>query len=97
MLTCCNADSKQVCNTLNVHIFDFTRMFAKKKPQARDLVAVLTESKQQIDPRLHEMARYGGGGGVGRYGGGGRGGRGGGRGGGFTSSNAAPMGGNRRW
>ncbi|MCJ1363043.1 ATP-dependent RNA helicase dbp2 [Acarospora aff. strigata] len=67
--------------------------------QARDLVAVLTESKQQIDPRLYEMARYGGGGGGGRYGGGGggRGGRGGGRGGGFTSSNSAPLGGSRRW
>lgn len=67
--------------------------------QARDLVAVLTESKQQIDPRLAEMARYsGGGGGGGRYGGG-RGGRGGGRGGGgggYSSSNAAPMGGSRR-
>lgn len=50
--------------------------------QARDLVAVLTESKQQIDPRLSEMARYGGGGGMSRYGGGGRG-RGGGRGGEF--------------
>ncbi|KAE9374463.1 p68 RNA helicase [Stipitochalara longipes BDJ] len=52
--------------------------------QARDLVAVLTEAKQQIDPRLAEMTRYGGGGGGGgRYGGGGfRGGRGGGRGGG---------------
>jgi ATP-dependent RNA helicase DDX5/DBP2 len=49
--------------------------------QARDLVAVLTEAKQQIDPRLAEMARYGGGGGGGRYGGGYRGGRGGGRGG----------------
>ncbi|KFX94230.1 hypothetical protein V495_04474 [Pseudogymnoascus sp. VKM F-4514 (FW-929)] len=50
--------------------------------QARDLVNVLTEAKQQIDPRLIEMTRYGGGGG-GRYGGGGyRGGRGGGRGGG---------------
>ncbi|KAL2048626.1 hypothetical protein N7G274_000538 [Stereocaulon virgatum] len=60
--------------------------------QARDLVAVLTESKQQIDPRLHEMARYSGGGGGGRYGRGGRGGRG-----GFTNSNAAPMGGGRRW
>ena len=50
--------------------------------QARDLVAVLTEAKQQIDPRLVEMTRYGGGGGGGRYGGGGgyRGGRGGGRG-----------------
>lgn len=63
--------------------------------QARDLVAVLTESKQQIDPRLHEMARYGGGGGGSRYGGG-RGGRGGGRG-GYSSSNNAPMGGGRRW
>lgn len=66
--------------------------------QARDLVGVLSESKQQIDPRLAEMARYGGGGGGGRYGGGGgRGGGGRGRGGGFTSSNSAPMGGNRRW
>jgi hypothetical protein len=65
--------------------------------QARDLVAVLTESKQQIDPRLAEMARFGGGGGGGRYGGG-RGGRGGHRGGGgFGGSNGAPMGGNRRW
>ncbi len=70
--------------------------------QARDLVAVLTESKQQIDPKLHEMARYGGGGGGGRYGGGGRGrgggGGGGGRGGyGYSGSNSAPMGGGRRW
>lgn len=37
--------------------------------QARDLVAVLQEAKQQVDPRLAEMARYGGGGGGGRYGG----------------------------
>lgn len=53
--------------------------FADAK-QARDLVQILVESKQQIDPRLSEMARYGGGGGGGRYGGrgGGRGGRGGG-------------------
>lgn len=64
--------------------------------QARDLVAVLTESKQQIDPKLHEMARYGGGGGGGRYGGGGRGRGGGGRG-GYSGSNSAPMGGGRRW
>jgi len=47
--------------------------------QARDLVGVLQEAKQQIDPRLAEMTRYGGGGGN-RYGnyrgrGGGRGGR----------------------
>lgn len=45
--------------------------------QARDLVQVLSESKQQIDPRLSEMARYGGGGGGGRgWGGRGRGGHG---------------------
>ncbi|KAI9729720.1 MAG: ATP-dependent RNA helicase dbp2 [Cirrosporium novae-zelandiae] len=74
---------------------------AENAKQARDLVSVLTESKQQIDPRLSEMARYGsgGGGGGGRYGGRGRGGGGGGgRGGhGFTSSNTAPIGHNRRW
>ncbi|OQE28206.1 hypothetical protein PENFLA_c005G08293 [Penicillium flavigenum] len=71
--------------------------------QARDLITILTEAKQQIDPRLAEMVRYGGGGGGGRWGGRGRGGgrggwgRGGGGGGGFTASNAAPVGGNRRW
>ncbi|CAI7595431.1 unnamed protein product [Penicillium bialowiezense] len=71
--------------------------------QARDLITILTEAKQQVDPRLAEMVRYGGGGGGGRWGGGrGRGGwggrgRGGGGGGGFTASNAAPVGGNRRW
>lgn len=48
--------------------------------QARDLVNVLQEAKQQIDPRLAEMTRFGGGGG-GRGYGGYRGGRGGGRGG----------------
>ncbi|CAD0014498.1 unnamed protein product [Aureobasidium pullulans] len=67
--------------------------------QARDLVNVLAEAKQNIDPRLAEMVRYGGGGGGhGRWGGGrgrggggrGRGGHGGGHGGGFTSSNNAP-------
>ncbi|KAL9104724.1 MAG: hypothetical protein Q9163_000336 [Psora crenata] len=71
-----------------------TLFTTENSKQARDLVAVLQESKQQIDPRLHEMARYGGGGGGGRYGGrgGGRGGRG-----GYSGSNAAPMGGGRRW
>ena len=49
--------------------------------QARDLVNILRESKQEIDPRLAEMVRYGGGGGGGRGWGGGRG-RGGHRGGG---------------
>ncbi|KKA30833.1 hypothetical protein TD95_004666 [Thielaviopsis punctulata] len=37
--------------------------------QARDLVNVLKEANQQIDPRLLEMTRYGGGGGGHRYGG----------------------------
>lgn len=50
-----------------------------------------------IDPRLHDMARYGGGGGGGRYGGGRGGGRGGGGRGGYSSSNSAPMSGGRRW
>lgn len=64
--------------------------------QARDLLHVLKEANQQIDPRLSEMARFGGGGGGGGRGfGGGRGGRGGGRG-GWTGSNTAPLG-NRRW
>lgn len=50
--------------------------------QARELVNVLQEAKQQIDPRLAEMARFGGGGGGRGYGGWGRGrGGGGGRGG----------------
>lgn len=61
--------------------------------QARDLVNVLTEAKQNIDPRLAEMTRYGGGGGGGRYGGGGgyRGGRGGGRGGGKSNLHPFPL------
>ncbi|GAB0131814.1 ATP-dependent RNA helicase dbp2 [Epichloe bromicola] len=62
--------------------------------QARELVNVLQEAKQQIDPRLAEMARFGGGGGN-RYGGWGRG-RGGGGGGGRANSNSQPLG-NRRW
>ncbi|KAI1276611.1 RNA helicase [Xylaria sp. FL0933] len=64
--------------------------------QARDLVSVLQEAKQQVDPRLAEMARYGGGGGGGRYGGRGYG-RGGHRGGGGAGgANAMPLG-SRRW
>ena len=64
---------------LSLSLLYFANCFTDQK-QARDLVAVLTEAKQQIDPRLVEMTRYGGGGGGGRYGGGYRGGRGGGRG-----------------
>lgn len=78
-----------------------TSISSTDSKQARDLVTILSEAKQQIDPRLAEMVRYsGGGGGGGRWGGGrGRGGWGGrGRGGGgFTASNAAPIGGARRW
>ena len=72
---------------------------ATDSKQARDLVTILTEAKQQIDPRLAEMVRYSGGGGGGRGGYGRWGGRGGGRGrgGNYTASNAAPLGGNRRW
>ncbi|KAK5258061.1 ATP-dependent RNA helicase dbp2, partial [Exophiala xenobiotica] len=67
--------------------------------QARDLLGILQEAKQNIDPRLAEMGRYSGGGGGGRgYGGRGgyRGGRGGGGGGSSTASNAAPLG-RSRW
>ncbi|KAL1839682.1 hypothetical protein VTJ49DRAFT_1247 [Mycothermus thermophilus] len=69
--------------------------------QARDLVNVLQEAKQHIDPRLADMARYSGGGGSSRYGGyRGRGGGGYRGGGGNRSSvngaNAMPIG-NRRW
>ncbi|KAG5756353.1 hypothetical protein H9Q69_000936 [Fusarium xylarioides] len=61
--------------------------------QARDLVNVLQEAKQQIDPRLAEMTRYGGGGGGRGYGGWGRG-----RGGGRANANNQPIGNrNRRW
>lgn len=69
--------------------------------QARELIGILQEAKQSIDPRLAEMGRYSGGGGGGRgYGRGGfRGGRGGGRGGGggYTGSNDAPLGRSSRW
>lgn len=88
--------SQLTVSTSTSYLWPQLTHFADSK-QARDLVQVLTESKQQIDPRLAEMARYGGGGGGGRSWGGGRGGRGGGRGGGggFTASNSAPLGRNR--
>ncbi|EPX71090.1 ATP-dependent RNA helicase Dbp2 [Schizosaccharomyces octosporus yFS286] len=71
--------------------------------QARELVGILREAKQEIDPKLEEMVRYSGGGG--RFGGGyrrgggygrggfrrGGGGYGGGRGRSFTGSNNQPL------
>ena len=80
----------------NIHTVSWSLTIMSDAKQARDLVNILTESKQNIDPRLAEMGRCSGGGGGGRgYGGRGghRGGRGGG--GGFTASNAAPLGRNR--
>jgi ATP-dependent RNA helicase DDX5/DBP2 len=82
-----------------------SNLFPTDSKQARDLVNILTEAKQQIDPRLAEMVRYsGGGGGGGRWGGRGRGrggwggrGRGGGGGGSYTGSNAGGLGGSRGW
>ncbi|KAK9317651.1 P-loop containing nucleoside triphosphate hydrolase protein [Lipomyces starkeyi] len=71
--------------------------------QARDLLTILREAKQYIDPKLEEMGRFSrGGGGNSRWGGGGGGGRGGGRGGwgnrsgGYSGSNTAQLG-FRRW
>lgn len=61
---------------------DFADILSSDAKQARDLVNVLQEAKQHVDPRLGEMARYSGGGGSSRYGGyRGRGGGGGGGGG----------------
>merc|ERR1740129_232503 len=54
-------------------------------PKAKDLVSVLSEAKQVVNPKLQELSSFrgrGGGGGGGRYGGGGSGRRGGGGGGG---------------
>ena len=53
-------------------------------PKAKDLVSVLSEAKQVVNPKLTELVgfRGRGGGGGGRYGGGGGGRRGGGGGGG---------------
>ena len=89
-ITFFTTDSESLACTPKTLMLTFT-----DAKQARDLINVLSESKQNIDPRLAEMARYSGGGGGGRgYDRGGhRGGRGGG---GFTASNAAPLG-RSRW
>ncbi|KAI9197141.1 p68 RNA helicase [Polychytrium aggregatum] len=63
----------------------YTLFTAENCKQARDLIGILEEAKQDIDPRLRDFARVGGSGGGSRYGsGGGRsGGYGGGRSGGY--------------
>lgn len=94
-ITLFTTDSKFLSSTPHP---DMVSNIESDSKQARDLVNVLREAKQQIDPRLAEMVRYGGGGGGrgrgGRWGGG-RGGRGGG-GGGWSGGNSAPLG-NSRW
>merc|ERR1712127_454084 len=68
----------------------YTLFTPSNAPKARDLVSVLTEAKQVVNPKLQELvgggfrgrgggSRYGGGGGRSYGGGGGRGGGGGGR------------------
>ena len=61
--------------------YSLTVFHSPDSKQARDLVNVLQEAKQAIDPRLAEMVRYGGGGGGGHGRWGGYRGRGGGGGG----------------
>jgi len=60
----------------------YTLFTADNSKNARELVKILSESKQIVPPELEEMARYGGGGGGRGRGGGGRGGGRGGYGGG---------------
>jgi superfamily II DNA/RNA helicase len=71
----------------------YTLFTPQNAPKARDLVAVLTEAKQVVNPKLAELTRRGGfgGGGNRRYGGGGGGGRGGG------NRYGGGGGGGRRW
>lgn len=95
-ITLFTTDSKFTHRITPLPVHHDANRFADAK-QARELVQILKEANQQVDPRLAEMARFGGGGGGGGRGyGGGRGGRGGHRG-GWTGSNNAPLGGNRRW
>lgn len=68
--------------------------------KAKDLVDVLQEAKQTVNPKLVEMAQCGGFGGRSRYGGGGGGRRGGGYGGGGGGRRGGyggGGGGGRRW
>jgi ATP-dependent RNA helicase DDX5/DBP2 len=55
----------------------YTLFTPHNAPKARDLISVLTEAKQVVNPKLQELTAGGfrkGGGGGGRYGGGGGGG-----------------------
>jgi len=87
----------------------YTLFTSSNAPKAKDLVDVLAEAKQVINPKLQELAmcgggwgrsrgRYGGGGGGGRFGGDRRGGGGGGRGGGGGGRfGGGGGGGGKRW
>lgn len=67
----------------------------ENQKQARDLLTILKEAKQEIDPKLQEMVRFSrGGNGNSRYGGGGRGRGGYGR--GYSGGNGGYGGGNNR-
>lgn len=51
----------------------YTLFTPSNAPKARDLVSVLTEAKQVVNPKLQELTNRGGYGGRSRYGGGGGG------------------------
>ena len=79
----------------------YTLFTPNNAAKAGDLIDVLTEAKQVVNPKLQELrgSGFGGGrrGGGGRYGGGGGGGRYGGGGGGGRSGGGRGGGGGRRW
>merc|ERR1719420_699085 len=73
----------------------YTLFTSANSPKARDLVSVLTEAKQVVNPKLAELVGRGGGGGGGRWRDGGRGG--GGRGGGGGRYGGGGGGRGSRW
>ncbi|KAI9088322.1 hypothetical protein DFS34DRAFT_190873 [Phlyctochytrium arcticum] len=72
----------------------YTFFTAENYKHARDLVKILDEARQEVDPKLRELAQTsgGGGGGYNRWGGGGRG-----RGGGGGASRGGYSGGSSRF
>lgn len=66
----------------------YTLFTPSNAPKARDLVAVLTEAKQVVNPKLQELTNRGGYGGRSRYGGGG---------GGYGGGRGRGGGGGKRW